>query len=317
VTSGVFVVINAKSGNADPQRVRDALEAPGVDDGCREWHGDLEVHEPADGEDIDVVVRQAVARGFDTVVAVGGDGTVSAVANALAGTPTRLGIIPLGTTNVLARELGIPLDLAGACALLRGPGETATIDGMRVGNKSYFTQIGIGMDALMIRDTPTEHKRKLGILAYLWTWTTRHLGFKAHRFTISADGQRARPRARQVLLANCGVLGASGLRWGPAVRVDDGQVDVCIFKGRSFLDYLSVCWNIVRGRHREEPNIGYLSARRVVAIHSERAIPVQGDGEVIGETPLEVHVEPGALRVVVPCRGAGDPLCLETKRSSP
>ena len=207
-TSRVFVVINARSGNASPDLVRKALESQGAE-------GAVDLQSTSrEGEDISATVRQAVANGFETVVAAGGDGTVSAVANAMVGTPSRLGIIPLGTTNVLARELGIPLDLEEAFALLCGPSTTATIDAMRVNTTNYFTQIGIGIDAVTIRDTPVEQKRRLGIVAYLWTWATRLIGFQPHRFSISADGQRARPRALQVLLANSGALGTSGLRWG-------------------------------------------------------------------------------------------------------
>ena len=110
------------------------------------------------------------------------------------------------------------------------------------------------------------------------------------------------------MLANSGALGTSGLRWGPDVRVDDGRIDVCILRARTLFDYLSVGWNVVRGRHRDERNIQYLTARRAVAIHTEHPIPVQGDGEVIGETPLEVQVVPGALRVVVPVHGHGESL---------
>ena len=125
-TSRVFVVINARSGNASPDLVRKALESRRAEGAV-----DLQIHEQREGEDIIATVRQAVANGFETVVAAGGDGTVSAVANAVVGTPSRLGIIPLGTTNILA-ELGIPLDLDEACALLCGPSTTATIDAMRV-----------------------------------------------------------------------------------------------------------------------------------------------------------------------------------------
>ena len=102
----------------------------------------------------------------------------------------RMGIIPLGTTNVLARELGIPLDLDDACDLLAGPNRTADIDVMRVGDKHYVTQIGIGVDALMIRDTPDEHKRRLGVAAYLWTAVSRLIGFRLRRFSITADDRQ-------------------------------------------------------------------------------------------------------------------------------
>jgi YegS/Rv2252/BmrU family lipid kinase len=257
-------------------------------------------HEPGDGEDILSIVRGAVEQGFDTVVAAGGDGTVSAVANGLIGSQARLGIIPLGTANVLARELGIPIALEDACGLFHGHNITTYIDAMNVKGCYYFTQIGIGVDALMIRDTAVEHKRWLGNAAYIWTAAVRFLGFQPHRFSIAADDRRARPRAVQVVLANCGSLGISGLRWGPDVRVDDGQIDVCVLRARSLLNVLGAGWSVIRGRHREDRNIQLLTARCAVAIYADRPLLVQGDGELIGETPLDVQVVPRALRVVVP-----------------
>ncbi len=298
-TSRVFVVVNAKSGNSSPEEVRKAWKAHRA-----EGSGECRIHEPGAGEDILAIVREAVAQGFDTVVAAGGDGTVSAVANGLIGSGARLGIIPLGTANVLARELGIPMALDDACALLKGPNTTTSIDAMKVKGTHYFTQIGIGVDAFMIRDTTVEHKRRLGNGAYIWTAATRFIGFQPHRFSIAADDRRARPRALQVVLANSGSLGTSGLRWGPDVRVDDGQIDVCILRAQTLLNFLSVGWSVIRGRHREDRNIQLLTARRAVAIHTDRPLPVQGDGELINETPLEVQVVSRALRVIVPINQA-------------
>jgi YegS/Rv2252/BmrU family lipid kinase len=291
----VFVIINTRSGNSSPEEVCRAVGAKhlGRSTAC-------EVHQAVAGEDILATVRRAIEEGCDLIVAAGGDGTVSAVANAVVGTGARMGIIPLGTTNVLARELGIPLDLDGACDLLAGPNRTARIDAMRVGGRHYVTQIGIGVDALMIRDTPDEHKRWLGVAAYLWTMISRLIGFRSRRFSISADGRQVRPKCLQVVVANCGALGTSGLTWGPEARVDDGRVDVCILRARTILDYLSVGLSFVLGRHRQDPNIQYLMAERAVAVSTDRPLPVQGDGEVIGETPIEVKVVPQSLQVVVP-----------------
>lgn len=294
-TSRVFVVVNVKAGNSAPEEVRKAWKAQQA-----EGNGECHIHEPGEGEDILAIVRGAVAEGFNTVVAAGGDGTVSAVANGLIGSSMLMGIIPLGTTNVLARELGIPIALDQACALLNGPNTTTIIDAMKVKGTHYFTQIGIGVDAAMIRDTTVEHKRWLGNGAYIWMAATRFIGFQPHRFSIAADDRRARPRALQVVLANSGCLGTSGLRWGPKVRVDDGQIDVCILRAQTLLNILCAGWSVVRGRHREDRNIQLLTARRAVAVHTDRPLPVQGDGEVIGETPLEVQVVPRALRVIVP-----------------
>jgi YegS/Rv2252/BmrU family lipid kinase len=291
----VFVVVNAKSGNTSPDQVRAAWRAHFARSDAQ-----YQIHEPAEGEDILESVRKAASEGYDTVVAAGGDGTVSAVANGVIGGSARLGIILLGTANVLARELHIPLALGDACALLSGPNQTRTIDAMKVKNSHYFTQIGIGVDAAMIRDTNRERKRWLGNAAYVWTAVKRFIGFQTHRFSIAADDRRARPRALQVVVANSGCLRTSGLCWGPGTAVDDGQIDVCIVRVQNLISFLSVVWSVLRGKHREDRNIQLLTARRAVAVHTDRPLPVQGDGEVIGQTPLEIHLAPAALRVVVP-----------------
>lgn len=289
-TARIYVIVNPSSGSCTPDDVRRAFgDGPGI-----------EVHDLAQDEDVKKLAREAAEGGCEVVVAAGGDGTVSMVADGLIGTTARLGIVPLGTTNVLARELGIPIGLEEACRLLEGPNATATIDAMRIGDSYYFTQVGIGVDALMIRDTSTESKKRFGSLAYLWTAAKRLVGFQPRRFSISADGQTLRPRALQVLLANSGALGTSGLRWGPDVRVDDGRIDVCIVRTVTALDHLRVGWSLLRGRQKQDPNLTYLTAERVVAVHADRALPVQADGEVVGETPLEVRVVPRALTVIVP-----------------
>jgi YegS/Rv2252/BmrU family lipid kinase len=268
-TSRVLLIVNVKSGNLSPEEVRHALETDSWGSIPR-----TQIHKPQEGEDIVAIVREAVAEGFDTVVAAGGDGTASAVANGLIDVPARLGIIPLGTANVLARELNIPVALDAACAVLSGPNRTVAIDAMRVREKHSFTQISIGVDAAMIRDTKVKHKRWLGNLEYIWTAVTRLLGFQPCRFSISADGKRSRPRALQVVLANCGALGTTKLRWGPDVYVDDGQIDVCILRARTLLDYLSVGLGVLQGRYREDRNVEPLSAGRAVAVHADKPLPI-------------------------------------------
>ena len=234
------------------------------------------------------------------IVAAGGDGTVSAVAKGLVRTQTPLGIIPLGTANVLARELGIPVELEGACQLLAGAHGVTSIDAMQVGEKYYFTQVGVGIDAMMIRDTKREDKRRFGRIAYIWTAMTRLLGFQPRRFRIAADDQQERRRASQIVIANSGILGQPPFRWGPEIEPDDGRLDVCIVRARTLLDYLSLAWHVVRGQQRQSPNVRYLGAQRRIVIETDRPLPVQADGEIIGETPVQVQVVPAAVRVIVP-----------------
>jgi diacylglycerol kinase (ATP) len=291
----VFVILNPVAGGYLGETVRRALE--------RHFSAvemSYEVYETGELDRASDLARRAIERGFGLVVAAGGDGTVSGAANGLVGTATPLGIIPLGTANVLARELGIPVDPEGACRLIAGPHATKDLDAMRVGGQCYFTQVGVGIDALMIRDTRREQKRRWGRVAYLWTAAKQLAGFPPRRFTVTADGRRVRLHASEVLVANGGILGQPPFRWGPDIRPDDGRVDVCIVRARTVWDYLVLGWHVLLGQHRRDPRVRYLPARRRVTVAAKHPMPVQADGEIIGETPVEVEVVPAAVQVVVP-----------------
>jgi YegS/Rv2252/BmrU family lipid kinase len=298
--SRIFVVLNPMAGSCTAEDVRQALGRHFAADA---W--EQEIYETTGQERVAEVVRGALVRGADLVAAAGGDGTVSDVAEALVGTDVPLGILPVGTANALARELGIPIDLDGACALLAGEYAATSIDAMQVGDNYFMLHIGIGIDSLMIRDTERAAKRRFGRAAYLWTAARWLIGYQPQRFTIAVDGQRSRPRAAQVLIANGGVLGMPPLRWGPHIRPDDGQVDLCVISARTLFDYLRVGWHVLRGQHGRDPNIRYLSATSSIAIDADRSLPVQADGEIIGQTPVQVHVVPDAVRVIVPCASLG------------
>jgi YegS/Rv2252/BmrU family lipid kinase len=298
----VFVILNPAAGTCTADDVRAAL---GRHFSCEQ--GACDIHETTRQDDLSALARDAAARGCDLVVAAGGDGTVSAVADGVAGSSTPLGIIPLGTANVLARELGVPVDLDEACRLLAGPLATTAIDAMVVGERSYLTQVGVGIDALMIRDTGREEKRRLGRVAYLWTAAVHLFGFEPRRFAIAVDGRPAeRSKASQVVVANSATLGQPPFRWGPDIRPDDGRVDVCIIRARHLIDYAVLAWYVVTRQHRRSRQVGYLRAGRSVRIESDRPLPVQADGEIVGETPVEVRVAPGAVRVVTPAAAPGD-----------
>jgi YegS/Rv2252/BmrU family lipid kinase len=298
----VFVVLNPVAGTSSAERVRRAINQhfDPRETRIEGAEGHCEIHETEHGVSCSDAVREAVGRGYDLVIAAGGDGTVSAVANGLVGTDTPLAILALGTANVLARELGIPLDLDAACRLAADPHASRNIDAMRVGANCYLTQLGVGLDAIMIRDTDREAKRRFGRIAYLWTATTNLLGFQPRRFTVTADNRVFHFRASQIVIANCGVLGQRPFRWGPDIHPDDGRLDVCIIRARSLWHYIQIAWHVLLGQHRQSPNVRYVSARHALAIASKRPLPVQADGEIIGETPVTVEVAPGVVRVVVP-----------------
>lgn len=246
------------------------------------------------------VAREAARAGFHTVVAAGGDGTVAAVASGLVGTKAALGIIPLGTSNVLARELGIPLDPKSAAQIVTDQQAERDLDGLKVEDRFLFTQIGIGINALAISGASKEHKRRFGRLAYAWAGIVRLVGYNPTRFSIRADDQVLRCRAIQVMVINSSAVGTLGIQWGADVRSDDGVVEVCVMRGRTVGDYVGMWWSLARGAAHSDPRFTYLRARRTIQVITRPLLPIQGDGEMLGKTPLTVEVIPKAVRVIVP-----------------
>ena len=157
-------IINPTAGGAQPGEVANVLRRhlPGI-----------KIVETTKEDICGELVREALAAGADLIIAAGGDGTVSAVANALVGSGLPLAIIPRGTANVLVRELAVPVELDEAVTLASSGGLTRTIDAIKVRDRHYFTQVGVGIDAFMIRDTTHEQKRRFGRVAYLWTACVR------------------------------------------------------------------------------------------------------------------------------------------------
>lgn len=293
----LFVVLNPVAGTSNRDDVVAAVEQRLQAGGQR-----YEIYETTgeEGEEIPALVRAAVERGADLVVAAGGDGTVSLVAGALAGTGVPLAILPIGTANVFAQVLGLPLDLAGSADLLAGEFAARRIDGMRVGDKLGVLHISVGITSLMQRDTSRELKRRFGRYAYLYVAARWLLGFQPQRFNVVIDGRRHRFNASQVLIANGGEMGQPPFTWGPGIHPDDGVIDVCVINASTFQDYLLVGWSTLTGRHRQNHRLRYYKARHSISVNTKKALPIQLDGELAGNTPLRVEVAPAAFLCAVP-----------------
>jgi YegS/Rv2252/BmrU family lipid kinase len=294
-SGGVLVVLNPVAGTHNPGEVRRTIEQHlGADGQALEWY------ETTGDEHLPDIASKAAQRGFQMVIAVGGDGTVSEVASGLVHTETALGIIPVGTANVLAHELRIPFDLEAACRVLTGEPHTTCIDAMQVNDRHFFLHIGMGLDSLVMRDTSREHKRRFGIFAYMWTGVVRLFGYQPRRFVIITDGTRHHRRASQVVIANGSTFGLSQLRLGSHIQPDDGFIDVCVIFARRLPDYLTIAWHFITRRHGRERKIRYYRAHQSIIINTSSVLPIQADGEILEQFPLHVRVVPQAVRVIVP-----------------
>ncbi|WP_432986555.1 diacylglycerol/lipid kinase family protein [Dactylosporangium sp. CA-233914] len=234
--------------------------------------------------------REAVAAGVEVVLVCGGDGTVRAVAGELAGTDVAVALIPSGTGNLLATNLGIPRDVAEAVAVAI-TGRRRRVDVGEVEGAGVFTvKAGLGFDAAMVGDPPDEARRRFGWGAYVATGLrdlTRHRA----SVRIRLDGGRwLHRRVSSVLVANVGRL-----RGG-----DDGCLDVVVLSARHLGDWVRLAGGVLLARRGHARDLETFRAR-TVEIHASREEPRELDGDVIAPARrLAARIRPGALVVCVP-----------------
>lgn len=271
--------------------VQDYLTAAGTE---------CEIYETGPEDSITEVVKSRLSEGFGCVVAVGGDGTVSAVAHALVSGTVPLGIVPAGTGNLIARELGIPLDLPAAIALIAGAHYRRHIDAMVIDGRTYLLNAGVGINAEVIDRTSRLGKSLFGRTAYVGRAVWEVLQAKPQRLEIAIDGEMRTYDATDVLISNCGTLARVLHPNCPDIRADDGKVDVCIVCMKVAIEY--PWYYFLRSLFPSHVNriIHELPAQCTVTIRSDLPIAVQADGDIIGATPLTIHVHPKALSVIVP-----------------
>jgi YegS/Rv2252/BmrU family lipid kinase len=245
--------------------------------------------------------QSAVSAGVGLVLACGGDGTVTACAEGVAGTGVPLAIIPLGTGNLLARNIGLPTGLEGALAVALG-GVQQAVDAGRVNGKLFVVMAGLGLDVQMLDGTSEPLKKRLGWLAYALS-AARHLGDRPLRLTVSADGgPRRRLRASTLIVGNVGWL-RGGLPLLPDARPDDGMLDAVVLTARGLTGWLAAAAAIVlrRPAHERIYRVRFTELR--VTLDQEQ--PWELDGEVMGSArQLTVAAQPGVLLLRMPAESA-------------
>jgi YegS/Rv2252/BmrU family lipid kinase len=241
------------------------------------------------------LARAASAEEFDVVAACGGDGTVNEVINGLAGKDIALGMIPLGTANVLAGEIGLtrdPRDIAEALA--HGPIRAVHVG--RANGRRFTMMAGIGFDALVVSRVSLKLKKLIGPLAYVWESMRQvsRYGFQPHEVTI--DGVAYRP----VSMVAC-----NGRRYGgpyiaaPEASLGDDKFHIVLMNGRGWLSVLRYGLALVLGRLSAWRDVEMVSGREVI-VSGGSGEPVQGDGDIIATLPLRIAMDPDPIRMVYP-----------------
>jgi diacylglycerol kinase (ATP) len=244
------------------------------------------------------IVKERAAS-YQAVFTLGGDGTAMEVVGALARTGIPIGIIPGGTGNLVARALGIPIATRRAAAALLS-GDVAEVDlGRFTSGRCFAFSFGIGVDARMIRDTPPIWKHRLGIVAYAYVALRASLQNVSFRVRATVDGETIERQATAVMVANFGTVLNDLIVLGPGIARDDGRLDLCVFSPTSGWQALGVAWRLLRKDFRPHPAITYRSGRQF-RIECDPRQDAQADGELVGTTPIELHVDPRAARLLLP-----------------
>ncbi|MSR99074.1 diacylglycerol kinase family lipid kinase [Arthrobacter sp. BL-252-APC-1A] len=258
--------------------------------------------------------KEALAAGADVVLAAGGDGTVREVARALAHSRAAMGLLPLGTGNLLARNLGVAVnDLAGSIqAALHGNERRIDMGRMELDNShtgirsasNFLVMGGIGLDAEVIAATRDDLKRRVGWLAYSEAGVRLMPGPRRRMRLQLDDGLPKTRKVRSVLFANTGKLPA-GIDFIPTAAMDDGMLDIVVLTPRTVLGWLAVAGKVVTRNRRELSLIEYTRARKVT-VSTEEPIITQLDGDLTGAaTRVRVSVDPHCLRVRAPATVTG------------
>jgi YegS/Rv2252/BmrU family lipid kinase len=240
---------------------------------------------------------------YDLIIAWGGDGTVNEAGNLAARLQRPLGILPAGTENMLARELGIPRRLNEAIDLLFS-GRRRRIRAGRAGDRLFFVVAGAGFDAFVCRWVGPRLKRLAGRLAYVigaaWILCSRRLPV----FSVMWDERGV--GGTQMILSNVPRY-AGRLRAAPLARLDSTALDLCVLRSGSPFAYLRFFTRMLLGRHTRWRGVVHLKGWSFTAA-SDAEVPVHVDGEPGGALPMEFGLVPGALEVLTPSGEGGSPL---------
>jgi YegS/Rv2252/BmrU family lipid kinase len=250
--------------------------------------------------DATAFARDAVADGLDVVVVAGGDGTVNEALQGLAGQcRTALAVLPGGTVNVWATELGLGRRETGLARAI-ATGRRRTIDLGRVNDRYFLMMASAGFDAeanAEVRGPLARLKRLAGPFAYVLSALRTATRYRGETVTLDIDGEVITSRVLMLVAGNTRLYGGIAEITYEA-RADDGLLDVCVLCGRGPLDLLRRWRSVLRRRLDDDPAIIYRKARRVV-LDPAQPLRVQADGEDVGQTPATFQVVPDALAVIV------------------
>ena len=270
---------------------------------AKRWRGQVETlasnsticatSHPGEAE---ALARRAANEGFEKIVAAGGDGTINEVVNGLAGSGATLGLLPMGTVNVFAMELGLPSHNLELCWQIIEGRNTRLVDLPSANGKHFVQLAGVGLDAQVVKETSAALKRNFGPLSYLIS-AAQIAARQPPRLVIESEDNPVR-EGSFVLIGNGRRYGGPFPFFKNAV-MDDGLLDVVAFKQLGYLEIIKYLQDVFFSSEIKLPEVEYFQTRHL-RISSDEEVPVELDGELMGNCPVEFRVQPRTLRVLAP-----------------
>jgi YegS/Rv2252/BmrU family lipid kinase len=289
----VLVIANPAAGRR--RRLRVALSA---------WPGEtprvVETRAPGDARRL---AQAAVASGVGTILAAGGDGTVNEIVNGILAAPSKrppmIGVLPLGTANVLARELGLSLDPAQAARMLAGGRPMPAHLGL-VNGRHFVMMAGIGFDAHVVACVRPQMKRRFGRLAYAMTTASLWLRGPERRYRILLDGKEY--DVGSIVIGN-GRHYAGGFVACPAARLDQPQFELCILPSAERSRLMATALSLGIGHIAWAPGVRHVTSTSL-HVSGPDDEPIQADGEIVGSLPATFSVAPTTIDLLAPAARA-------------
>ena len=281
----------------NPSAVRDAdTAAQRITEGLGRHGISPETAIPAPADEMAAMAGGCARERYDLLIGVGGDGTINVALNALATSHTALAVIPLGTANALARQLGMPGNLDQACEAI-AKGRRERVDLGRVNGRYFGCTSGAGFDAEVIKQADPRIKHVSGYAAYLFSGLRNLLRGRFPTVRIRLDGDGEELRGYMVLVNNGKYYGGDFV-FAPDARMNDGLLDVIVFQRRDAGSVLRYAASLKSGTIAKHEGIIYRQAKRItVSRHGRHAL--HADGEYVGRTPAEFVVVEAALDIVL------------------
>ena len=281
------VILNPSAGNEQARHWQERIES--IVHGCP-------VRVTLHSAEAEALARHAAEEGFGKIVAAGGDGTVNEVVNGIVGSSAALGLLPIGTVNVFAMELGLPLRNLKLCwDIIQG--DNVRLVDLPSANGRFFVQLaGVGLDAQVVKETSLAFKRSFGPLSYLIS-AAQIAARQPPKLFIESESTSV-DEASFVLIGNGRLYGGPFPFFKHAV-IDDGLFDVVLFKRLGYLEIIKYLQNVVFSSDIRAPDIEYFQTEHL-RVTSAQDVPLELDGELAGSCPIDFRIQKKGLRVLTP-----------------